>query len=174
MVTPLPGGGFVVTPLAQNSERPEQQAQDGGIFTAQDAFLAARDRGDPWMPTLTVEAPPLTPEQQASQRRKPALRGTPNIGGGGQQPAADRTRTMLSDAFREALGKVLTAAPSLRTTGGVIAPVGVAAPGTNPELIEAAAGIAAAGRGVRRNVFGREVAAARPQALQQGIVSRTG
>jgi hypothetical protein len=81
---------------------------------------------------------------------------------------------MLSDAFREALGKVLTAAPSLRTTGGVIAPVGVAAPGTNPELIEAAAGIAAAGRGVRRNVFGREVAAARPQALQQGIVSRTG
>lgn len=119
IVTPVPGGGFVVTPM---DEKPKQSAQEGGVF-----------------------------------------------GTGG----TTRARALLSDVFAQALQRLLTAAPAAGRAGGIISPVGVSAPGTNPELVEAAAGVAAAGRGVRQNVFRREAAEARPTALMQGVLRRT-
>ena len=84
-----------------------------------------------------------------------------------------RARALLSDAFRKALQRLVTAAPGAGMAGGVVSPVGVSAPGTSPELMQAAAGVAAAGRGVRQNVFQREAAEARPTALRQGVLQRT-
>jgi len=123
VVTPIAGGGFVVTPL---KEKPRKQAQDGGVFGVQPR-----------------------PESVA------------------------RARSLLAGAFQKAFERFRGAAPDIPVTQGVIAPVGVSAPGTDPALQQAAAGVTAAGAGVTRQAFARDLARSRPTGIRQGIFRRT-
>ena len=85
----------------------------------------------------------------------------------------NRTRNLLNQFFLPALQKFMQASPGTPLAGGVPTPVGVSAPGTNPDVAAAAGGLAAAGRGVRRDVFERERQAAAPTGIRQGVFRRT-
>ena len=85
----------------------------------------------------------------------------------------NRTRNLLNQFFLPALQRFMQASPGTPLAGGVPTPVGVSAPGTNPDVAAAAGGLAAAGRGVRRDVFERERQAAAATGIRQGVFRRT-
>jgi hypothetical protein len=83
-----------------------------------------------------------------------------------------RARETLFNAFNPAMQKFQQAVGG-PTAGGVPTPVGVSAPGTSPDLQEAASGLAAAGAGVRRSTFFNDLLKSRAQGINQGINRRT-
>lgn len=88
-------------------------------------------------------------------------------------PVREDARTLLSNAFRKAFEQFRLAAPNIPTFAGGVPPVGVSAPGTSPFIQEAAAGLTAAGSGVKRQLFGEGIARSRATGIRQGVTRRT-
>ncbi len=77
------------------------------------------------------------------------------------------------EVLQKAFDRFRLAAPSIPTVAGGVTPVGVSAPGTSPFTQEAAAGLTAAGSGVKRGLFNEGIARSRATGIQQGVTRRT-